>query len=138
MFQVHSTLCEQIENPVGSEEIAPTLCSVGGRNLHLIQRITSASRVGFTASNDVWFTRSYCQMSPVLSLIRAHQSRMASSLAVVPSQTAALGLNDPVDLALANALHHHPVGVIKSDSPARLQIVHAELRPGLALLGSAE
>lgn len=42
---------------------------------------------GRATSNTGWFTRRYHHIHLVLSVIRSHQSRMASSFALVPSQT---------------------------------------------------
>jgi hypothetical protein len=55
--------------------------------INLLHRIRSARLVRLAASNAVWLTRTYRHRPPVLSLIRSHQSPIASSFAAVPSQT---------------------------------------------------
>ena len=67
-----------------------------------------------------------------------HQSLMASSLAVVPSQTRPLVSMIQLTSPAFGLLHDHPVRVVEADGAARLQVVDAELRAGLALLGGAE
>lgn len=50
----------------------------------------------------------------------------------------AFGFDDPVYLGLADFLNHGPVGMVKANGTGELQIIHAELRAGIALLRGAE
>ena len=64
------------------------------------------------------------------------EDRVVLSSCTFPDAT--FGFDYPVDLARFSLLHDYPIRMVESDRPAGLEVVHPELRAGLALLRGAE